>query len=139
MADDALFHCDMALAALDRIDTTLDSISEGFDRMLQLLKEVAVEIKASRVSPPTPAATSVAMDGADRKALVGPTADGETPASPTPQLPATPAAPPASPPGPPPTAPSPPAPVAPLPLSPAAPQAPPVVPPVVIDPLVGGE
>jgi len=94
MADDALFHCDMALAALDRIDTTLDSISEGFDRMLQLLKEVAVEIKASRVSPPTPAAPSVAMDGAVQQVLVGPTADDETLASPTPQPPATPVAPP---------------------------------------------
>jgi len=53
-----------------------------------------VEIKASRVSPPTPAAPSVAMDGAVQQVLVGPTADDETLASPTPQPPATPVAPP---------------------------------------------
>jgi len=53
-----------------------------------------VDIKVSRVSPPTPAAPSVAMDGAVQQVLVGPTADDETLASPTPQPPATPVAPP---------------------------------------------
>ena len=52
----------MALATLHRMDTTLDSISERLDRMVQLIKEMTMGIDASMASPPIPASPTPPAD-----------------------------------------------------------------------------